>query len=189
MYEALALDETAVGQIGYVEGRLSERNPPLVAQMVVYEAYVYGGTRTDRSSSPTSIDGYDLVTEEVWTEIESPAPVLWLNVGADTVRIAETTRHYNLSNFTTYWRADGPLRKDETVRYEGFVAGDAVVAVGTAVAYEDGVLIVEATAVWGGDFANYLDANQSGSRVTLLVGVGLLLVGLLVAGLGISIVV
>lgn len=174
-YAALAVDETAVGQTGYIEGRLSERNPPLVEQMVVYDAYVYGGTRTERS-------GDDLVTEQVWYETESPSPALWLNVGPDSVRIA--SGGYNLSNFSTYWRADGPLRKDETIRYEGFVAGDWVVAVGTAVATADDALMLDATAVWGGDFANYLDANQSGSRVALLIGIVLALVGLLVAGIG-----
>lgn len=180
-YSAVVGDKWQAGAKGYLEGRLSEQTPTQIENLLLYQAAIYRGIRTKTERSVTSVDEFETIKEPIWADTERNIPTLILNVNQQSVPILGGT--YSLSNFSTIYSPGDALVKDETVRYEGFVAGDEVVVIGEVIATDDG-LAMKPTALWGGNFANYLDSNQSGSRFALIVGIGMVLLsgGLLFLG-------
>ena len=183
-YTPLTDERWQVGEAGYLEGRLSEKNQPAMGELLVYYEFIYGGEQSRTESDITSTSGSRTVKEPIWRETKQETPPLILNVEQTPYQISEGP--YSMSNLSTLWSPYDALIKDETLRYEGFVAGDEVVVVGTVTETDSG-LAIQPTALWGGDFANYLENNQTGGRFGLFAGIGMVLLSALLFYLGIRI--
>jgi hypothetical protein len=161
--------DMAIASPSYLEGIVSDRNPTYTQGLVAYTRSDYRGTERRTTSDP---NGHSY-RRPVWKEDERMTPALWLDVEGQAVQIPAD---YSIGNISTTWISTTTYEIGVTKKYEGFVVGDRVVAIGEQQPRPP----TEKTATLSsGTFEDYRNTQVTGSRILLAFGAGLLLVGVI----------
>ncbi len=169
---ATLLADSAVGQVGVIEGRISERNPLQFRTFVAYIRQVYEGEKCTRDDDREKC-------EAIWTEDERITPPLWLDLPDGRVHIINSD--YTLKNARATWQSTTGLVAYETRSYRGFEINDPVFAV-VQVVLEAEDRAFKAEFISGGDQTTYVTGERTLARIFFWLGLVISLVGTLLLG-------
>lgn len=172
--DVLTVTEGEIGTAGYVEGRLSERNPQQYRNLVLYYRSSLRGFRSEGGTK-----------RPVWKSVDKALPPLWIETSEGEVRI--------FGDYSVTFQGSDPtlitteeLQPGFTQRYEGLPFYHLVTAVGH-VDEDGGRRGLKAEALASGTFEDY-ESDERGSAVFgLVAGAVLGLVGLVLLVVGITI--
>jgi len=169
---AVLLANSPPGQIGLIEGRISERNRTQFRLFVAYVRYEYQGEDDDGDSQ--------------WVEDERVTPPLLLDLPGGRVQLENSD--YDLQGDLIEWLSEpnltwDRLNREGTKSYRGFERGNPVLAVGAIV---QGATGRELRAEWlyRGTRTEYIEDQRSSTEVASWIGWDFVLIGAVAFSLG-----
>lgn len=160
------VEEGALGLVGYVEGRLSDRNDIRIRDLVLYtRSRLEGFQKKDGRREPR------------WKQMDRVWPALWVEVAGGEVR-AKGAYHLVFQGSDPVYLSSPELEVMVTERYEGLRVGQTVVAIGR-VAEDSRGRFVEVETVASGSYEEYLGGERSSTLFGFIAGATLFLVGLI----------
>ncbi|HMO60356.1 MAG TPA: hypothetical protein PKC19_23635, partial [Roseiflexaceae bacterium] len=174
VFDAAALDRRALGTEGAIDGRISDRSAPHYQQLVAYTREEYRGSDEDDDGNTT----------QRWVEDLRHTPLVLVEAGRGLVEIRagyelRSPPHTLQDDEVLFWNG---LTGEGTRRYRGFIAGDAVFAIGRTVAGPEGAQI-EAEFRYGGARAGYIAEQRRTAAATPWIGALFGVIGLIPLGI------
>lgn len=166
VFSATVLGDSRPGQEGFIEGRISERNPLQARSFVAYYRESYLGEQCE-----TDDEGHQSC-ESIWRGEERITPPLWLDLPDGRVQIVNS--NYDLRYGLVMWQSTPKLEAQITNRYYGFEIGSPAFARGQVVMNGQDQAF-QAMFVYGGDSASYIAGKHSQAGINYGCGVILIM--------------
>jgi hypothetical protein len=161
---SVTFEDSAIGREVIIEGVIANNISPRYENLVAYER-----ERRERDS-----DG-----DTRWVTEETVTPPLSIDTPNGRVRMEESrSSAYDIKN------PPATINIGSNVRYNGFRANDAVMALGSVQQGSEG-RILDAEFIYGGTTQGYVEDRRTTSTILFVIGIVLLVVMLVVIGAGI----